>query len=174
MVADISGAQNDVAGRLKDRAFAVHAGVTSSADVRAMLSVACERFGGIDVLCNNAGIDGDVNPIADVEESNYERIMAVYGASKAGINQLTKTAVVEYAADKIRVNAICPGGTETPLVLHLMQAYPEMVARSVVEIPMGRMAKPAEIANAALFLACDESSFITGVALPVDGGCSAP
>ena len=95
-----------------------------------------------------------------------------FEASKAAINQLTRSAAVEYATDKIRVNAICPGGTETAIVAQLVRDHPEAVAASLALTPLGRLALPAEIADVALFLASDESSYVTGVALPVDGGYS--
>lgn len=210
VVADISGNESAVANELGERAIAVHADVTSATDIQDMFKRATERFGGIDILCNNAGIDGDMTFIADVGEAQYERVMAinlrgvflgmkygipllrergggsivnissvagitatpglgVYGASKAGVNQLTRSAAVEYARDGIRVNAICPAMIETALVSHLLKTNPDDAARVLAVTPMGRIGQPAEVAAAALFLASAESSYITGVSLPVDG-----
>ena len=93
-------------------------------------------------------------------------------APQAAINQLSRSAAVEYATDRIRVNAICPGGTETAIVAQLVRDHPEAVAAALALTPLGRLALPAEIADVALFLASDESSYVTGVALPIDGGYS--
>jgi len=77
VAADISGQQEDVAKRLGDRCLAVHADVTKADDVQAMLEAATSTFGRLDVLCNNAGIDGDLAPTGDCSEENYDRVMAV-------------------------------------------------------------------------------------------------
>jgi NAD(P)-dependent dehydrogenase (short-subunit alcohol dehydrogenase family) len=101
------------------------------------------------------------------------RGLGVYGATKAGVIQLAKAAAIEYATDKVRVNAICPAATATPLVAHLAQAFPAEFAKGMALHPMNRPAQPIEIANAALFLASDESSYVTGIAMPVDGAYTA-
>ena len=95
-----------------------------------------------------------------------------YITSKGGVNLLTKGTAVKHAAENIRVNAICPATVETELIANLSKE-PEVYKSRVEEIPMGRMGSVTDIANAALFLASDESAFITGVALPVDGGLTA-
>ncbi|MEU4659748.1 SDR family oxidoreductase [Streptomyces sp. NPDC023723] len=97
----------------------------------------------------------------------------VYGAAKAGVNQLTRTAALDYADDNIRVNAVCPGTIWTGLV-PMSQQWPEPppgVSR-VPGIPMDRWGLSDEIAAAALFLASDEASYVTGALMPVDGGYS--
>jgi NAD(P)-dependent dehydrogenase (short-subunit alcohol dehydrogenase family) len=95
---------------------------------------------------------------------------AAYSAAKGGVVQMTKTAALDYAESGVRVNAICPGMTWTGLVAaSATHPVPPADAR-VPPQPMGRWGLPAELAAAALFLASDESSFITGAALPVDGG----
>jgi NAD(P)-dependent dehydrogenase (short-subunit alcohol dehydrogenase family) len=96
---------------------------------------------------------------------------SIYGAAKAGVNQLTKTAALDYAPNKIRVNAILPGTIWTGLVAQSKE-HPEPPAGifTLPGIPMERWGLASEIANAALFLASDEASYITGVLLPVDGG----
>jgi len=95
-----------------------------------------------------------------------------YTTSKGGILSLTRELAVEYARRGIRANALCPGPIETPLMAELM-ADPQWAARRLVHIPMGRPGRAEEIARAALFLASDDSSFMTGAALVVDGGASA-
>jgi NAD(P)-dependent dehydrogenase (short-subunit alcohol dehydrogenase family) len=95
-----------------------------------------------------------------------------YTTSKGGILSLTRELAVEYARRGIRANALCPGPIETPLMAELM-ADPQWAARRLVHIPMGRPGRADEIARAALFLASNDSSFMTGAALVVDGGASA-
>lgn len=95
-----------------------------------------------------------------------------YTASKGGVLALTREIAVEFARKGIRVNAICPGPVDTPLLQELF-ADPARRARRLVHIPMGRLAKPAEIAQAALFLASDESSYVNGAAFTVDGAITA-
>ena len=210
VVADISGNEVAVAKRLGERAIATHTDVTSSADIQAMFKAAVTKFGGVDILCNNAGIDGEMHLIADFDEDNYERVMAVnlrgvflgmkyaiplmkqrgggsiiniasaagitatpglgiYGATKAAVMQLARSGAVEYAADKIRVNAICPAMIETPLLAQLFKTNKVIADRVLAVTPMGRVGQPREVADVALFLASDESSYVTGVSLPVDG-----
>jgi NAD(P)-dependent dehydrogenase (short-subunit alcohol dehydrogenase family) len=91
----------------------------------------------------------------------------VYGATKAAIRNFVRAWTIELKDRRIRSNVLSPGPTETPLVDH---QPPETIARIVATIPMGRMGSPEEIAKAALFLASDDSSFVTGIELFVDGG----
>jgi len=95
-----------------------------------------------------------------------------YTASKGGVLAFTRELAVEYARRGIRANALCPGPVDTPLLAELM-ADPERKQRRLVHIPIGRLARADEIAKAALFLASDESSYVTGSALVVDGGITA-
>jgi NAD(P)-dependent dehydrogenase (short-subunit alcohol dehydrogenase family) len=95
-----------------------------------------------------------------------------YTASKGGVLAMTRELAVEYARRGIRANSICPGPIETPLLAELL-ADPERRQRRLVHIPMGRFGRPEEIAKAALFLASDDASFVTGSALVVDGGITA-
>ncbi len=98
---------------------------------------------------------------------------SVYGAAKAGVNQLTKTAALDYSDKNIRINAIAPGTMWTGLVGASKQhATPPADFPTLAGIPMGRWGLAQDIANAALFLASDEAAYITGVILPVDGGYS--
>jgi NAD(P)-dependent dehydrogenase (short-subunit alcohol dehydrogenase family) len=93
-----------------------------------------------------------------------------YTASKGGVLALSRELGVEFARRGVRVNALCPGPVDTPLLRELYAKDPDQAARRLVHVPMGRFASADEIANAALFLASDESSFVTASALSVDGG----
>jgi NAD(P)-dependent dehydrogenase (short-subunit alcohol dehydrogenase family) len=98
-----------------------------------------------------------------------------YCASKGGILMLCRAVALEYADRRIRVNCLCPGSTDTPFQEAALRAIPdasyeELVRQEEAAIPLGRYATPAEVAKAALFLSCDDSSFVTGSALMVDGG----
>ncbi|HSL68538.1 MAG TPA: glucose 1-dehydrogenase [Actinomycetota bacterium] len=95
-----------------------------------------------------------------------------YTASKGGVLSMTREIAVEFARKGVRANALCPGPIETPLLQELL-ADPDRRQRRLVHIPMGRFGQAEEIANAALFLASDESSYMTGATLIVDGGITA-
>lgn len=190
--------------------------LTNAADVEAMVAAALERYGHIDVLYNNAGIN-HYGKLADTEESDWDKVMAVnvksvyltckyvipvmaaqnkgsivntgstaslvglkslavYTASKGAVLQLTRNMALDYAKDGIRVNALCPGVTATEMTQQVIDDDPDpQAARERFDrvIPRGSMADPVEIANTALFLASDEASYITGAAIPVDGGYTA-
>src|SRR6195952_183216 len=95
-----------------------------------------------------------------------------YTASKGGVLAMSRELGVQFAREKIRVNALCPGPVNTPLLQELFAKDPERAARRLVHIPMGRFAEPHEIAAAVAFLASDDSSFITAAEFLVDGGLS--
>lgn len=114
------------------------------------------------VIVNNASVAGLV----------ALPMQAAYGAAKHGVVGLTKVAAVEGAAAGVRVNAICPGAVQTPILAHLEKAGIDQAALAAMS-PQNRIADPREIAEAVLFLLSDASSFITGAAVPVDGGWSA-
>jgi len=95
-----------------------------------------------------------------------------YTASKGGVLSMSRELGVQFAREGIRVNALCPGPVNTPLLQELFAKDPERAARRMVHIPMGRFGEASEIANAVLFLASDESSFITASQFLVDGGIS--
>jgi NAD(P)-dependent dehydrogenase (short-subunit alcohol dehydrogenase family) len=95
-----------------------------------------------------------------------------YTASKGAVLSLSRELGVEFAARGVRVNALCPGPVNTPLLKELFARDPERAAKRLVHIPMGRFGEPEEIAAAALFLASDESSFVTASAFLADGGLS--
>jgi NAD(P)-dependent dehydrogenase (short-subunit alcohol dehydrogenase family) len=96
-----------------------------------------------------------------------------YTASKGGVLALSRELGVEFAQRGVRVNALCPGPVDTPLLRELYAKDPEQAARRLVHVPMGRFARAEELANAALFLASDESSYVTASTFMVDGGISA-
>jgi NAD(P)-dependent dehydrogenase (short-subunit alcohol dehydrogenase family) len=93
-----------------------------------------------------------------------------YSASKGGVLSMSRELGVQFARAGVRVNALCPGPVNTPLLQELFAADPEAAARRLVHVPAGRFAEPEEIASAVLFLASDESSFITASQFMVDGG----
>jgi NAD(P)-dependent dehydrogenase (short-subunit alcohol dehydrogenase family) len=212
VLADISGKQNELAESLGDVAIAVHCDVTQEADIIAMIGAAEQKFGRIDVLCNNAGFGGGMAPLHEQSTENWDRVHnanlrgvffglkhgvismmktgggaivnttsasgvvgwkghSIYGAAKAGVNQLTKSAALDYSDYNIRINAIAPGTIWTGLnpASKIHPAPPPGVFR-LPGIPIDRWGLASEIASAALFLASDESSYITGTILPVDGG----
>lgn len=108
------------------------------------------------------------------------RYSPVYAAMKHGVVGFAKALALRYAEEGIRVNVVCPGPIETPM-FHVFGSRPDMARRSLEDVtanavstvPMKRLGQPEEVANAALFLLSDEASFITGVALPIDGGAVA-
>ena len=193
----------------------VHADVTDPDDVQRMYREAAERFGGLDVLFNNAGIaPPDDASILDTGLEAYQRVQDVnlksvflcckygiphllergggsvintasfvavmgaatsqisYTASKGGVLALSRELGVQFARQGVRVNALCPGPVNTPLLQELFAKDPEKAARRLVHLPMGRFAEATEIANGALFLASDESSYVTASTFLVDGGLS--
>jgi NAD(P)-dependent dehydrogenase (short-subunit alcohol dehydrogenase family) len=96
--------------------------------------------------------------------------MPAYAASKHGVIGLTKTAALEYARAAIRVNAVCPGVIDTAMVAGMVSAHPRLKDKLVSIEPIARMGKPSEIAEAVTWLLSDAASFVTGAAMPVDGG----
>ncbi len=118
------------------------------------------RKQGSGAIVNNSSLGGLVG-IAE---------RGIYHASKHGVVGLTKSAGLEYAPKGIRINAICPGIIETPMVSGMLETQKEAMAELMKEVPMGRLGKAEEIADAVLWLCSPYSSFIIGHALPVDGG----
>lgn len=217
-VADLSlEAAEETAARCADgTAFAVQVDVAHEDGVRALMAATAERFGGIDVLYNNAGISpADDASILDTEVEAWQRVQDVntkgvflcckhgiphllergggsvinvasfvailgaatsqisYTASKGAVLSLSRELAVQFARQGVRVNALCPGPVETPLLLRIFGDDPAAYERRRVHLPMGRLAKPREIVNAALFLASDESSYVNGSTFLVDGGLTA-
>lgn len=95
-----------------------------------------------------------------------------YSASKGGVLSMTRELGVQFAREGVRVNALCPGPVNTPLLKELFASDAERAQRRLVHVPMGRFGEPEEMANAVLFLASDESSFMTATTFLVDGGIS--
>lgn len=118
------------------------------------------RQQGSGAIVNNSSLGGLVG-IAE---------RGIYHASKHGVVGLTKSAGLEYAARGIRINAICPGIIETPMVTGMLETQPEAMDALMQVVPMSRLGKAEEIADAVLWLCSDASSYIVGHALPVDGG----
>jgi NAD(P)-dependent dehydrogenase (short-subunit alcohol dehydrogenase family) len=120
----------------------------------------------------DAGGGSVINTASFVAVMGAATSQIAYTASKGGVLALSRELGVEFAKRGIRVNALCPGPVETPLLLELFASDPERAARRLVHVPMGRFGKASEIANAVLFLASDESSFVNAAAFVVDGGIS--
>ncbi len=118
------------------------------------------RKQGSGAIVNNSSLGGLVG-IAE---------RGIYHASKHGVVGLTKSAGLEYAARGIRINAVCPGIIETPMVSGMLESQPEAMAELMKEVPIGRLGRAEEIADAVLWLCSPASSFVIGHALPVDGG----
>jgi NAD(P)-dependent dehydrogenase (short-subunit alcohol dehydrogenase family) len=215
-VADDAG--NETAREIESaggRAHYVRADVSNASEAERMIAAATDRFGGLHVLYNNAGIfPADDGSVTETPETTWDRVMAInlkgvffgckygipamlasgggsiinvssfvalmgaaapqiaYTASKGGVLAMTREIAVEFARKSIRANALCPGPIETPLLQELL-ADPVRRERRLVHIPIGRFGRAEEIANAALFLASDESSLVTGATFVVDGGITA-
>jgi NAD(P)-dependent dehydrogenase (short-subunit alcohol dehydrogenase family) len=215
-VADISAEAGEQTAAECREAFFQEVDVTNSASVETLYRTTRERYGGVDVLYNNAGImpEGDES-VTDTSEEVWERVLRVnatgvflcckhgiphllergggsvinvasfvammgaaspqvaYTASKGAVLSMTRELAVEFARQGVRVNALCPGPVETPLLMRLFEDDQAAFERRRVHLPMGRLAKPREIAQGALFLASDESSYVTGATFLVDGGITA-
>jgi NAD(P)-dependent dehydrogenase (short-subunit alcohol dehydrogenase family) len=215
-VADVDGAAAEQAASEVRDGFAVQVDVSDAESVEAMYAATAERYGGIDVLYNNAGISpADDASILDTDPEAWQRVQDVntngvylcckfgipyllergggsvinvasfvalvgaatsqisYTASKGAVLSLSRELGVQFARQGIRVNALCPGPVETPLLLRIFGDDPAAYERRRVHLPMGRLAKPREIVNAALFLASDASSYVNGATFVVDGGLTA-
>jgi NAD(P)-dependent dehydrogenase (short-subunit alcohol dehydrogenase family) len=215
-VADVDGAAAEqTANNVRD-AFALQVDVSDADSVRSMYEQTADRYGGVDVLYNNAGISPpDDDSILETEPDAWQRVQDVntkgvylcckygiphllkrgggsvinvasfvalvgaatsqisYTASKGAVLSLSRELAVQFARQGIRVNALCPGPVETPLLLRIFGDDPAAYERRRIHLPMGRLAKPREIVNAALFLASDESSYVNGATFLVDGGLTA-
>jgi NAD(P)-dependent dehydrogenase (short-subunit alcohol dehydrogenase family) len=214
--ADVNLAAAEETVAMTRDAFAHQVDVADEASVKAMMDATAERYGGIDVLYNNAGISpADDASVLDTSVESWERVQAVntrgvflcckhgiphlqqrgggsvinvasfvailgaatsqisYTASKGAVLALSRELAVQFARENIRVNSLCPGPVETPLLLRIFGDDPAALERRRIHWPMGRLAKPREIVNGALFLASDESSYVNGSTFLVDGGLTA-
>jgi NAD(P)-dependent dehydrogenase (short-subunit alcohol dehydrogenase family) len=213
VVADANGdAAAEVAAAIGDAARAVTVDVRDASQVEAMIRVAVDTWGGLDVLYNNAGVSpgDDDTPLNTSEETwdftfdvnvkglflcckyglsamldsgggsivNVASFVAHMGAatpqiaytsSKGAVLSMTREIAAVYARQGIRANALCPGPVLTPLLAKFL-SDDEKRERRLVHIPMGRFGEAEEMVNGALFLASDESSFMTGQSLLIDGG----
>ena len=131
-------------------------------------------------LCCKAalGTCGSSSPGSIINTASFVAVMGAatsqisYSASKGGVLSMSRELGVQFAREGIRVNALCPGPVNTPLLKELFASDAERAARRLVHVPMGRFGEPEEMANAVLFLASDESSFMTASTFLVDGGIS--
>jgi NAD(P)-dependent dehydrogenase (short-subunit alcohol dehydrogenase family) len=207
---------NATAADCAGEAFAIRCNVADEGEVAAMYAATAERFGGIDVLYNNAGISpADDGSILETTVEAWQRVQDVnakgvflcckhgipylvergggsvinvasfvailgaatsqisYTASKGAVLSMSRELAVQFARQGLRVNALCPGPVETPLLLSIFGDDPAALERRRIHWPTGRLAKPAEIVQAALFLASDESSYVNGATFVVDGGLTA-
>jgi NAD(P)-dependent dehydrogenase (short-subunit alcohol dehydrogenase family) len=133
----------------------------------------CCKHGIPHLLDNDGPLRGSViNTASFVAVMGAATSQISYTASKGGVLAMSRELGVEFARRGVRVNALCPGPVDTPLLQELYASDPEQVARRLVHVPMGRFARAEEVAHGALFLASDESSFVTASAFMVDGGLS--
>jgi 3-oxoacyl-[acyl-carrier protein] reductase len=203
-------AAKKVAAKIGHPAIAIKCDVTKRADIDAAVVETATKFGGLNVLVNNAGVAHVNKPLLDIDEKDFDRVFAVnvkglfmftqavvplmrgtggviinigstaglrprpglsaYNATKGAVHNLTKTLAVELAPDRIRVCAIAPVATDTPLLPTFLGPAPGMREKFVATVPLGRLATAQDIADAALFLASDEAKFLTGNIMEVDGG----
>jgi NAD(P)-dependent dehydrogenase (short-subunit alcohol dehydrogenase family) len=127
---------------------------------------------GIPHLLENGNGGSVINTASFVAVMGAATSQISYTASKGGVLALSRELGVEFARRGVRVNALCPGPVDTPLLRELFAKDPQKAARRLVHVPMGRFARAEEIAAGALFLASDESSFVTASTFLVDGGLS--
>lgn len=194
-------------------AMGIRIDVTSAASIDEGVEAVLGRFGGVDVVVNNAGVT-IVGAVHELTEDEWDRELttnlksiflvskavwphlvgrgggailstasiaglwaipadAAYCASKAGVIMLTKCMALDGAKAGIRVNCVCPGYTDTPMIQGYFDDQPDpLAARAFAEgiHPLGRLGKPRDLADAFVYLASDEASWVTGTALVVDGG----
>jgi NAD(P)-dependent dehydrogenase (short-subunit alcohol dehydrogenase family) len=215
-VADVVADQGEQTAAQCREAFFQEVDVASPESVETLYRAASDRYGGVDVLYNNAGImPAEDASILDTEPDAWQRVQDVntrgvylcckygiphllergggsvinvasfvalagaatsqisYTASKGAVLSMSRELAVEFARRGVRVNALCPGPVETPLLMRLFAETPGALERRLVHVPMGRLARAKEIAYAALFLASDESSYVNGATFLVDGGITA-
>ncbi len=218
IVADLSGTRASAVAESVTasggRAVPIKMDAADPDGVQRTVALARDRFGGLDIMVNNAGV-AELAPLHEISIESWNRVIAVtltgtflgmkyclpvmrrrgrgvivntasisgtagdyglasYNAAKAGVINLTRSAALENAKHGIRVNCVCPGAinTRAPEILGKDLAN-EVRRRQAAAHPIGRLGEPDEIASAVLFLASDDSSFITGATLVADGGLTA-
>jgi NAD(P)-dependent dehydrogenase (short-subunit alcohol dehydrogenase family) len=215
-IGDVDNEAGEAAAAVCREAFFFKVDVTDEASVKEMYRATSERYGGIDVLYNNAGImPGDDGSILETDVDAWQRVQDVntkgvylcckyglphllergggsiinvasfvalvgaatsqisYTASKGAVLSMSRELAVEFARQGIRVNALCPGPVQTPLLMRLFESQPGAMERRLAHVPIGRFAQAREIAHGALFLASDDASYVTGSTFLVDGGLTA-
>lgn len=196
-----------------DRVLGVPCDVTDRASVQSALDTTVSKFGGIDIVVNNAGVNIRTEEPQQLTEEDWAFVIdtnltsihtvtslafplmksrgggsfinigsmasifgspygAAYAASKGGLGQYTKSCAVAWAKYNVQVNAILPGWIITEMGEDLMQKIPEKKTMVEARTPAGRWGLPEDFAGTAVFLASDESQFVTGVSIPIDGGYS--
>jgi len=210
----VADTQTDVADSPKEGTIKfVRTDVRESTQVQRLVETCVGEFGGIDIVCNDAGV-GQNQAVSDTTEEDWDMIVdtnlkgvflvskyalphmvqrkngaivnissqlgltalpgrGAYCASKAGVILLTKVLALEYAKHNIRVNCVCPGPIQTPMLefTHNQDARPAESRQNLLSmVPLARIGRPEEIAQAVLFLVSNRSSYVTGQHLVVDGG----
>jgi len=172
VIADFHAMSGAAAAAEVDGLF-VQVDVSDEAQVNALFATVNETYGSVDIAFNNAGISPPDNTASFVAVLGSATSQISYTASKGGVLAMSRELGVQFARQGIRVNALCPGPVNTPLLQELFAKDEERAQRRLVHIPTGRFAEPEELAAAVAFLASDDSSFITGSTFLVDGGISA-
>src|SRR6516164_4473000 len=150
---------------------AVEVDVCEEASCRGLVEATVEQFSRLDILVKNGG-GGKIINTGSMLSIFGASFAAAYAASKGGIVQMTKALACAWAKDNIQVNAILPGWIDTPLTQSARREVPGLNERVLARTPAGRWGKPDDFAGIAVFLASPASDFITGAAIPVDGGYS--
>jgi 3-oxoacyl-[acyl-carrier protein] reductase len=206
---DLAAAKK-IADGIGHAAMAIKCDVSKRADIDAAVVETASKFGGLNILVNNAGVSHVNKPVMEISDAEFDRVFAVnvkgpfmftqavvplmrgqggvivnigstaglrprpglsvYNATKGALHNLTRTLAVELAPDKIRVCAIAPVATDTPLLPTFLGPAPGQREKFIATVPLGRLATVEDIADTALFLASDEARFLTGNIVEVDGG----
>src|SRR5712692_2925009 len=146
------------------------ADVSSEEDIKGAVARAVKEFGRLDIIYNNAGLGGAIVSTASIAGIRGAAGLHAYCAAKAGVISLTRSAAIELAKDKIRVNCICPGLIATPLTYNRLPGGEQTATQLFAAFqPWPRAGRPEDIAAMALFLASDDSEFVSGQAMVVDG-----
>ena len=210
--ADIHASVDELPGTLGELAIPMFLDVTQEFGIVSVMNSIRDRWGKLDVLCNNVGVSGRKGRLAELEAADFDQVIttdlksvflmikyaiplmqaagggsiiniastaglgavpgrSIYSSAKAGVMGLTRTVGFEYGVDRIRANSICPTGIDTPQFRSVNT--PETAAAFIDRHAIKRLGMASDIASAAAFLASDDANFVTGVAIPVDGGLTA-